>query len=159
MFVTSIDRKERMAIGIKIEDKDDANGLTEDWAEVKRVCRRHDGKLTREPNSRETMDEVEVAFQGLRTNDVANTKIELQHVGTTGEGVEQAIFSSFKITTIKDKADDLRVTSRVVEVSRTRLLETSSDEGVSIIEACMIEEDNKCEAYRVNDVVVNETCL
>ena len=39
MFVRSIDRKERMAIGIKLEDKDGANGLTEDWAEVERVCR------------------------------------------------------------------------------------------------------------------------
>ena len=39
MFVRSIDRKERMDIGIKLEDKDGANGLIEDWAEVKRVCR------------------------------------------------------------------------------------------------------------------------
>ena len=46
MFVRSIDRKERMDIGIKLEDKDGANGLIEDWAEVKRVCRRHDEKRT-----------------------------------------------------------------------------------------------------------------
>ena len=38
MFVRSIDRKERMTIGIKLEDKDGANGLIEDWAEVERVC-------------------------------------------------------------------------------------------------------------------------
>ena len=38
MLVRSIDRKERMDIGIKLEDKDDANGLIEDWAEVERVC-------------------------------------------------------------------------------------------------------------------------
>ena len=34
MFVKSIDRKEIMDIGIKLEDDDGANGLTEDWAEV-----------------------------------------------------------------------------------------------------------------------------
>ena len=36
-----------MAIGIKLEDNNVANGLTEDWAEVERVCRRHDEKWTR----------------------------------------------------------------------------------------------------------------
>ena len=46
MFVRSIDQKERMDIGIKLEDKDGANGLIEDWAKVKRVCRRHDEKRT-----------------------------------------------------------------------------------------------------------------
>ena len=63
MLVRSIDRKERMAIGIKLEDKDNANGLTVDWAEVERLCRRHDGKLTTEPNSRKMKDEVEVVSQ------------------------------------------------------------------------------------------------
>ena len=47
MFVRSIDRKERMTIGIKLEDNDSANGFTEDWAEVERVCRGHDKKRTR----------------------------------------------------------------------------------------------------------------
>ena len=94
MFVRSIDRKERMAIGIKLEDKDGANGLTEDWAEVERVCERHDGKLMTEPDSRETKDEVEVTSQRLRTNDVANTKAEVRYASTKGEGVEQAILSS-----------------------------------------------------------------
>ena len=70
MFVRSIDRKERMDIGIKLEDDDGANGLTEDWAKVERVCGRHDGKLTTEPDSRETKDEMEVASQRLRTNDM-----------------------------------------------------------------------------------------
>ena len=44
MFVRSIDQKERMAIGIKLEDKEGANGLIEDCAEVERVCRQHDDK-------------------------------------------------------------------------------------------------------------------
>ena len=42
LFVKSIDRRERNAIGILLEDDDGANGLTENWAEVERVCRRHD---------------------------------------------------------------------------------------------------------------------
>ena len=46
MFVRLINWKERMAIGIKLKDKDGANGLIEDWAKVKRVCRRHDAKRT-----------------------------------------------------------------------------------------------------------------
>ena len=36
------------------------------------------------------------------------------------------------------------------------MLETSGDEGVTIIEPCMIEEDNGCEAYRVGDVAAND---
>ena len=38
MFVRSSDWKERMDIGIKLEDDDGANGLTEDWAEFEKVC-------------------------------------------------------------------------------------------------------------------------
>ena len=38
MFVKSIDLKERKAIGIQLEDNDGANGLTEDWTKVERVC-------------------------------------------------------------------------------------------------------------------------
>ena len=36
------------------------------------------------------------------------------------------------------------------------MFETSGDEGVSIIEACMIEEDNGCKAYKVDDVAAND---
>ena len=35
-----------MAIRIELDDNDGANGLIEDWAEVKRVCRRDDEKWT-----------------------------------------------------------------------------------------------------------------
>ena len=38
----------------------------------------------------------------------------------------------------------------------TRFLETLGDEEVSIIEACMIEEENRCEAYRVGDIAAND---
>ena len=48
------------------------------------------------------------------------------------------------------------VTSRVEKGFGIRLLETSGDEGVSIIKACMIEEDNGCEAYRVDDIATND---
>ena len=47
MLIRSIDWKERMTIGIKLKDKDGANGLTEDWAEVERVCYQHDEKWMR----------------------------------------------------------------------------------------------------------------
>ena len=52
MFVRSIDREERMDIEIKLEDKDCANGLTKDWAEIESVCRRHDEKRTRTLSAR-----------------------------------------------------------------------------------------------------------
>ena len=42
LFIKSIDRRERNSIGIQLEDDDGANGLTENWAEVERVCRRYD---------------------------------------------------------------------------------------------------------------------
>ena len=42
MFVKSVDRKERKAIGVHLEDDDGANGLTENWAEFERVCWRRD---------------------------------------------------------------------------------------------------------------------
>ena len=42
MFVKSIDRRERMAIGLKFEEDDSANGLIEDWSKVGSVCRLHD---------------------------------------------------------------------------------------------------------------------
>ena len=41
-FVKSIDQKKRTAIGSHLEDEYGANGLTENWAEVERVCRQHD---------------------------------------------------------------------------------------------------------------------
>ena len=58
----------------------------------------------------------------------------------------------------KNKANDLRVantTSRVEEGFEKRLLETSGNEGVIIIKACMVEKDNGCEPYRVDDVARN----
>ena len=60
---------------------------------------------------------------------------------------------------VKDKVDDLRVTnttSKVEEGFGTKLLETSGDEGVSIIETYMIEEGNMCDSYRVDDVAAND---
>ena len=36
------------------------------------------------------------------------------------------------------------------------MLETSGHERLSIIEACLIEEDNGCEDYRVSDVAAND---
>ena len=67
-----------------------------------------------------------------------------------GEVVEQDILLSCERITAKHKADDLRVentTSRVEEDFEIRLFETSGDEGVSIIETCMIKEGKECEAY------------
>ena len=36
------------------------------------------------------------------------------------------------------------------------MFEISGEEEVSVLEACMIEEDNMCEAYRVDDVAANK---
>ena len=47
-------------------------------------------------------------------------------------------------------------TSKLEEIFGTRLLQTSGDKGVSIIKACMIEEDNGHEAYTVDDVAAND---
>ena len=44
LFVASIDRAEREAIGIALEDDGIANGLTEDWSKVERVCQLLDDK-------------------------------------------------------------------------------------------------------------------
>ena len=77
------------------------------------------GEPKTKPKSRPTKDEEEIVSQRLRTNDVA-----------------------------KNKADDLRVantTSRVEEGFGKRLLETSGNEGIRIIEACMIKKGKECE--------------
>ena len=113
-----------------------------------------------EPKSRQTIDEEEVSSQRLWTNDVVNMKTEVRYDGTTREGVKQTILSSCGETMAKYKADDLRVVnttmiSRVEERFGIKLFKTLGDEGVSIIEACMIEEDKWCEAYRVDDIAVN----
>ena len=42
LFVKLIDRRERMAIGLKLEEDDGANGLIEDWSKVESVCQLHD---------------------------------------------------------------------------------------------------------------------
>ena len=89
-----------------------------------------EGEPKTEPKSRKTKDEEEVASQRLRMNDVPNTKTEVQHVGTTGEGVEQTILLSSEKTMVKDTTDDLRVantTSRVEEGFGKRLSETSRE--------------------------------
>ena len=42
LFVQSIDRAEREAIRIELEEDDGVNGLTKDWSTVGRVCQRMD---------------------------------------------------------------------------------------------------------------------
>ena len=42
LFVRSIDRAEREAIRIELEEDDGVNGLTEDWSKVGMVCQRMD---------------------------------------------------------------------------------------------------------------------
>ena len=89
MFVRSINRKERMDIGIELEDDDGANGLTEDWAKVERVCRRHD-----ERKMRIFSTTIWPMKDGrLRKKDVADMKPEIHHDGITEEGVKQATLS------------------------------------------------------------------
>ena len=64
-----------------------------------------EGEPKTEPKSRQTVDGEKVVSQRLRTNDVANTKTEVQHVNTTGEVVEQSILSSCEKTMAKDKVN------------------------------------------------------
>ena len=65
----------------------------------------------------------------LRTNDVADMKAEIQHDGTTEEGVKLlATLTSCERMMAEDKADDLRVantTSRVEEGFEIQVSETS----------------------------------
>ena len=42
LFFKSIDQAKREIIGIEHEEDDGANGLTEDWSKVRRVCQRLD---------------------------------------------------------------------------------------------------------------------
>ena len=42
LFIRSIDKVEREAIRIELEDYDGLNGLAEDWSEIERVCRKLD---------------------------------------------------------------------------------------------------------------------
>ena len=44
LFLKSVNEKGRMAILPELKDDEGAYGLTEDWNEVERVCRRHDEK-------------------------------------------------------------------------------------------------------------------
>ena len=71
-----------------------------------------EGEPKTELKARQTMDDEEVASERLRTNDLADMKTEVRYDGTT---------------------------SRVEEGFGKRLLETSGNEGVSIIEACTIK--------------------
>ena len=78
----------------------------------------------------------------------------------TGEGVEQATFSSYRETTAKDEADDSRTvnaTSREDECFRTRVVfETSGDEGASMSKACLIKGDKKCEADMIEEIAMKK---
>ena len=87
------------------------------------------GEPKTEPKSRPTKDEEEIVSRRLRMNDVA-----------------------------KNKADDLRVmntTLRVEEAFEKRLLRTSGNEGVSIIEVCMIKKGKECEAYGFEEIATD----
>ena len=72
MFVKSIDRMERMAIGLKLEEDDGANGLIEDWSKVESVCRLHDkGQARISTTTRRPMRDDR---RGTRCNNAPPTK-------------------------------------------------------------------------------------
>ena len=87
-----------------------------------------EGELKTEPKLRPTKDEEEIVSQRLRTNDPADMKTEVRYDDTT---------------------------SRVEEGFGKRLLETSGNEGVSIIEACMIKKGKECEAYVFEEITTD----
>jgi hypothetical protein len=136
-----------MDIGIELEDDDGANGLTEDWADVERVCRRHDERKMRILSTTWPMKDGR-----LKTNDGANMKAEIQHDGTTGERVEQDTHSSCERTMAKDKADNSSVEGNF----GIQVPETSGQKGVSIIDVCIIDADKECEADVIKEVATKD---
>ena len=50
-----------------------------------------EGELKIKPKLRQTIDEEKVVYERLKTNDVANMKIEVQYDGTTREGLQKTI--------------------------------------------------------------------
>ena len=56
LFVRPIERVEWEAMGIELEDDDGTNGLTEDWSEVERVCRRLDKERSTKSKRKMTCD-------------------------------------------------------------------------------------------------------
>ena len=147
MFVKSIDRKERMDIGIELEDDEGTNGLTEDWAEVQRVCRRHDERKMRILSTTWPMKDGR-----LKTNDGADMKAEIQHDGATEEGVKQATLLSCERTTTKDKADN----PSVEEDFRIQVSETSGEKGVSIIDVCIIDAVKESKEDLIEEVTTKD---
>ena len=125
LFVKSIDRRERMSIGHKLEEDDCANGLIEDWKKVKSLCRLHDKwqaristttrpikddqRGTRSGNTLTTKErkrkvetkprrmviEEDETSQQMRVNEVADTKAQIRYDGTEREGAKQVTFSSY----------------------------------------------------------------
>ena len=72
MFVKSVDRRERMAIGLKFEEDDGANGLIEDWRKVESICRLHDKGQVR--ISMTTTRPMRVDRRGTRCSNAPTTK-------------------------------------------------------------------------------------
>ena len=85
-----------------------------------------EGEPKTEPKSRQTIDEEKVVYQRFTTNDVAKNKVDYSRVAN--------------------------ITSRGEEGFGKRLLKTSGNEGVSIIEACMIKKGKECEAFIFEEI-------
>ena len=133
LFVRSFDLAEREAIGIKLEEDDGANGLTEDWSKVGRVCQRMDderaGKARRKtrdgaPSPQEEGERERAAARlGFETR-IAEAYAALEAMleaegeslpcettedwydGTTGEGAGQDTLLTNGKRTAEDKAED-----------------------------------------------------
>ena len=100
LCLKSANEKRRMAILSEFENDDGANGLTEDWNKVERVCRRHeekrsaatqpasDGKRrmvsdyssppTREISSQNGSVELDIEALAREAYEILNTKIEAE---------------------------------------------------------------------------------
>ena len=107
-----------------------------------------------------TLDDKRASVIEACMKDEAGMMAHVWHDGTTGEGVEEATLSTYGETTVKGKVEDSRAGNTALRVDMrfgTHVVsETSSDEGASMNKACMIEEDNGCEANKVHEVVVND---
>ena len=133
LFVRSVDLKEREAIGIELEEDDGANGLTEDWSKVGRVCQRMDeeraGKARRKtrdgaPSPQEEDERKRAAARlGFKTR-IASAYAALEAMleaeeeslpcertedwydGTAGKGAGQDTLPTKGKGTAEDKAED-----------------------------------------------------
>ena len=157
MFVKSIDRKERNAIGIRLEDDDGANGLTEDWTKVERVCRLHDERKARfsSVTTQRTRDgEKRTGSNYKLPPKEENSKRE----GSTILDIEVLMEEAFENLKAQVEAEEkLQKEQKLKQMMSEEVkakTNTCKEEG-RIIEDCSIEKVNGYEADEFEEMATN----